>query len=298
VTPNLFEPINNTGILYCTPFAGTPQVDSAAGRWIYRSVAGDSIVGPALAQYALDQGFETMYVTFKDDKGSQGFSVSVANYFESNGGEIVGETALAPQAQSYRSEIEQITAADPDIVQMTAGLEVGGLFAQNWAERNIDTPVLVGNDVVNADFISRVGAEAAQGFFGPTPGVGPAFDTYAEQYEAMHGEPPSAFTQNNYDTAIGFALALHRAGEISRGALADNFRAVCNPDGTEVSTFPEGKEELDAGNEINFQGAGSSMDFTENNNVIGSTNIQNVQDGEWTTITTVTAEDVEPPEGY
>jgi hypothetical protein len=88
------------------------------------------------------------------------------------------------------------------------------------------------------------------------------------------------------------ALAAQRAGEASRQAITENINPVARPDGTEVTTFSEGKEELEAGNEINYQGASNPQDFNENGDPVGPFSVLEVSDGSWTSVTTFSATDL------
>jgi hypothetical protein len=56
-----------------------------------------------------------------------------------------------------------------------------------------------------------------------------------------------------------------------------------------VTTFAEGKEALDNGDEINYTGASNPQNFDENGNVVGPFNVVQAQDGEWNPVTTYEA---------
>jgi uncharacterized Ntn-hydrolase superfamily protein len=66
---------------------------------------------------------------------------------------------------------------------------------------------------------------------------------------------------------------MHRAGEVSHEAIERNIGPVSRGDGTEVMTFAEGKEALDNGEEINYQGALTNANFTDNGNVWGNVEV-------------------------
>jgi ABC-type branched-chain amino acid transport systems, periplasmic component len=157
VIPNLFQPISDAGLPTLSISAGTIQMNDVGGpdAYLWRTVPSDSIAGRAQGQYALDQGFENMAVTYKDDKGSQSFSASVADYFTGQGGSQVADVPLAIETDSYRSEVQEIVDSEPDVISMTAGTEVSALFMQNYIEAGADIPLFLGNDVLTPDFIER-----------------------------------------------------------------------------------------------------------------------------------------------
>ncbi|GAB6860998.1 ABC transporter substrate-binding protein [Haloplanus litoreus] len=296
VMPNLFQPIKDASLPTLSVSAGTTQMDDVGGpgEYLWRTVPSDSIAGRAQGQYALDNDYNQMAVTYKDDKGSQSFSAAVADYFTGQGGEQVADVALGVNADSYRSEIQEIADSGADVISMTAGTEVSALFMRNYLEAGLDIPIFIGNDVVTADFIERIGpdAMAEAPIFGQAPAPGPSYESFAERHQEMHGQAPGTFTAAGYDAMNLIALAAQRAGEATRQAITDNINSVARPEGTEVTTFSEGKEELEAGNEINYQGASNPQNFDENGDPVGPFSVLEVGGGEWTEVTTFSAEEL------
>ena len=296
VMPNLFQPIKDASLPTLSVSAGTTQMDDVGGpdEYLWRTVPSDAIAGRAQGQYALDNDFTQMAVTYKDDKGSQSFSTAVANYFTSQGGEQVADVALGINSDSYRSEIQEIADSGADVISMTAGTEVSALFMRNYLEAGLDIPIFIGNDVVTGDFIERIGADAMAEapIFGQAPAPGPAYDQFQQSHQDMHGQAPGTFSAAGYDAMNLIALAAQRAGEASRQAITDNINPVSRPEGTEVTTFSEGKEELEAGNEINYQGASNPQDFNENGDPVGPFSVLEVSDGAWAEVTTFSAEEL------
>ena len=296
VMPNLFQPIKDGSLPTLSVSAGTTQMDDVGGpdEYLWRTVPSDSIAGRAQGQYALDNDYTQMAVTYKDDKGSQSFSAAVADYFTGQGGEQVADVALGINSDSYRSEIQEIADSGADVISMTAGTEVSALFMRNYLEAGLDIPIFIGNDVVTADFIERVGADvmAELPIFGQAPAPGPSYDQFQQAHQDMHDQAPGTFSAAGYDAMNLIALAAQQAGEATRQAITDNINSVARPEGTEVTTFSEGKEELEAGNEINYQGASNPQNFDDDGDPVGPFSVLEVSGGEWTEVTTFPAEEL------
>ncbi len=296
VIPNLFQPISDAQLPTLSVSAGTIQMDDVGGpdEYLWRTVPSDSIAGRAQGQYALDEGFSQMAVTYKNDKGSQSFSASVADYFTGQGGEQVADVPLEINADSYRSEVQEIIDSDPDVISMTAGTEVSALFMQNYFEAGADIPLFLGNDVLTPDFVERVGPDAmAEGpIFGQAPAPGPAFDQFEQRHRDLHGEAPGTFGAAGYDAMNLIALAAVRGGAADRETITQNVNPVARPDGTEVSTFAEGKSELEAGNEINYQGASNPQDFDDDGDPVGPFSVLEVSDTSWVELATFSADEL------
>jgi branched-chain amino acid transport system substrate-binding protein len=86
------------------------------------------------------------------------------------------------------------------------------------------------------------------------------------------------WTYANWDATIVGALAMERAlqqnGEITRATIQQNIGPVAREGGTTVTSFEEGKAELQNGNEINYNGAASAVEFDNYGNVSAAVNVQ------------------------
>lgn len=293
--PNLVEPIQSEQIPLITVMAGTIQLDDVGGEWLYRNVPSDAVGGRASARYNYEEaGHRTMALAYKNDKGSQSFAAAAGNYFSNLGGEVVEEVPLAPNASSFRSEIQTLMDAEPDIVQMTAGTEVSSLFIKNYVEVGAGDSfnLTLGNDVLTEDFIDTVGADAIEGMIGQAPAPGPAYDQFAELHNEVNDTEPGTFAAESYDAVNQFCLAFQKHGSVERQAIPNELRNISNPPGTEVSTFAEGKQELENGNDINYTGAANPQNFDDNGNVLGPFSVLQAQDGDWQSVLTYSAEEL------
>ena len=82
-----------------------------------------------------------------------------------------------------------------------------------------------------------------------------------------------------YDAAFLIALAIVRGESTSGESIRDNLRAVANPPG-EVVYYDEWEKAvtlLQAGQEINYQGAAGPVDFKDTGDVEGSILIWKVE---------------------
>lgn len=83
------------------------------------------------------------------------------------------------------------------------------------------------------------------------------------------------------------ALAMHKAGEASGTAIAQNLRSVSRGDNAQTVTvgqFQKAKDLLDDGSDINYQGASSPVDMNNALEPLNRFAILQVQDGSTTTL--------------
>lgn len=296
VIPNLFQPVKDAKLPMLSVSAGTTQLDDVGGPkgYLWRTVPSDAIAGRAQGQYALSNDYNKMAVTYKNDKGSQSFSDAVANYFTGQGGKQVADVPLGTNADSYRSEIQQIKDSGADVISMTAGTEVSALFMRNYLEAGAEIPIFIGNDVVTGDFIERIGAKQMEEapIFGQAPAPGPSYESFAKRHKEIHGKEPGTFSAAGYDAMNLIALAAQKGGEASRQTITDNINPVARPPGTKVTSFSEGKKELENGNKIDYQGASNPQNFDKNGDPVGPFSVLDVTDGEWTEVTTFSTKEL------
>ncbi|WP_243700398.1 ABC transporter substrate-binding protein [Halorussus pelagicus] len=94
-------------------------------------------------------------------------------------------------------------------------------------------------------------------------------------------EPLRAYTLQGYDALFLQALAIERAGEASGTAISENLRAVSGGRGHTVSVddFERAANLFEAGREVNYQGASSSVDLNENLEPLNPYIVERVEDG-------------------
>ncbi len=113
-------------------------------------------------------------------------------------------------------------------------------------------PGQVGNDMENV-----IGTAPAAG--------GPAQESFNSQFQDEYGESPGVFTSQSFDSVAVQLLANAAAGENNGQAVRDQMRRVANPGGMEVTpeNFVAGIEAAANGDDVNYQGASSAVNFNE-----------------------------------
>jgi ABC-type branched-subunit amino acid transport system substrate-binding protein len=295
VTPSLVEPAQSSQLAFVSPMTGTIQLDDVGGEYVWRTVPSDSIGARCQAQYAYqEEGHRQMSLAYKNDKGSQSFSKASGEYFKNLGGEVLTEVALDPAASSYRSEVQKLQDSGAEVVSMTAGTEVSALFFKNYVEAGAteDFQLLLGNDVLTPDFIEEVGPDVIEGAVGQAPAPGPAFDQFAEAHQSVNDKEPGAFAAAAYDAMNLIALAFVKEGEANRQAVPNHLGDLGNPPGEQVSTFAAGKEVLENGGEVDYQGASNPQNFDDTGDPLGPFSALQATGGEWSEVITYSAEEL------
>jgi neutral amino acid transport system substrate-binding protein len=228
------------------------------------------------------------------------FEAPVQKSFSKYGTEVAETVEYSPDKPSYRSEVQQVTSAQPDGIVLVGTPEDSARIMTNAFQSGYQGGWFVTQDQTNDDFIKLAGAELVEGIYGleevASAESADRNRAFEEAYKAYSGNPVKIFGTNTYDAMNVIALAMERAqvhgGEITRATIADNIRKVANPgDGKVVVTdYASGKKALEDGKEINYQGLVGPIDFDEYGNITAPFGIRQVKDGKWTTVATVPAE--------
>lgn len=271
------------------------------GFW-FRTVPSDALQGPTLAQLAYDRGFQSIAVIAINNDYGNGLSDAFISAFTALGGEVTNSTQATlypPDAVTFDAEVNEAFSSNPDAVVLIAYPETGSLviraaFEQGYLDGN--TQVLLTEGMKSATIGPLVGQDAKGQFIisgalgtAPKPG-GPALEAFLNAYESAYNRKPELFDANTWDAAALLVLAAQAGGDTSSVAIKDNLIKVSNAPGTEVSDVCQALGFLREGQEINYQGASSEVDFDEFGDIGGRYNVWTIDpNGQLQVIDTITA---------
>ncbi|MFC7154390.1 ABC transporter substrate-binding protein [Halomarina halobia] len=253
----------------CSPASTSPEITNLDDDdLIFRTPPADNIQGQVLAQVAADEGAGSASTLFVNNDYGQLLSQEFANAFESEQGGTVNQTvSFQPGQSSYSSQLQQALGGDPDLLLVIAYPESGiQLFRDYYSGFDTDIPVLVTDGLRDGQLPTEVG-NAMSNVRGTAPSAaGPGRDFFNQQWEDQYGGSPGVFTAQAYDATATLLLAQAAAGDQSGAAIAEQMRTVANPEGEEFTPdkLPEALEAAGNGDDINYQGASSSVEFDDN----------------------------------
>lgn len=279
----LFDQIQQRQIPSICPSCGTPFLDERGGKYSFRITASDSDAGLIVAQVARDTGAKKLGMIVQNTEGASGPAEVAAEAFERTGGEV-NMVTIEPGASSYNSEIARALDGNPDALYVAAGIEAGIPILREIDRRGYDVPIFVSPDLITTEIAAMPNADQLQAVLTAFDTESPAYMSFAERWEAKsgHAPEPGMYDANNYDQYILFALAMEAAQSTDGSAVAAEIIDVASAPGTKVYSFKEGKEALARGEDIDFDGASSSLDMNEYGNLLSPLlSKMTVQDGAW-----------------
>ncbi|WP_416841089.1 ABC transporter substrate-binding protein [Haloferax sp. DFSO52] len=157
-------------------------------------------------------------------------------------------------------------SAGPDGLVVIGYPESGiQLFRDYYSASDGSEPILVPDGLRSGSMPGQVGNDM-ENVTGTAPAAGgPNQSTFNQLFEDEYGAAPGVFTSQCYDSVAIQLLSNAAAGENSGPAIRDQMRRMANPGGMTVgpSNLVEGIEAAANGEDIDYQGASSSVNFDE-----------------------------------
>lgn len=262
---------------------GTTYLDDKGGKYAFRVTASDSDNGLIVAQVALDADVKKLAMIVQNTEGASAPAEVAKAAFEKAGGEVTS-VSIEPGASSYNSEVAKAFGSNPDALYLGAGIESGIPILKEIARRGYDIPIYVSPDLITDDVAKLPIADQLSAALTAFDVESPAYKAYAKRFKAETGDnpEPGMYDANNYDQYILFALAMEAAQSSSGKNVAVKIVDVASAPGKKVYSFEEGKKALEAGEEIDFDGASSNLDMNEYGNLESPLlSVLTVKDGAW-----------------
>ncbi len=262
----------DAGIPVISPSATSPALSTAPDNgYLFRSTISDAAQGVVLAQLATDEGFDNVAVLFLNDAYGQGLAEAFENAF----GGTVTKASFEDGAASYLAELQAAAGGGADVLVAIGFPTQAEIFIREALENDIFSKFLFVDGTKSQDLIDAIGADNLEGFKGTAPGAGPesaALQAWNAAYEAKYGALPTRpFVREAYDATIAIALAAQFAGSTDGAAIRDALAQIGSPGG---ATFIPGAagingaiEALKDGDDINYEGAATTLDWDANGDV-------------------------------
>jgi neutral amino acid transport system substrate-binding protein len=257
------------------------------GYW-YRTAPPDTYQAAALANLAYKKGFRKVATVVINNDYGVGFEKVFVEKFKALGGQIINEanpTRYDPKATTFEAEARGAFGGKPDAVAAVLYPETGAPLIKSAYEQGLTegVTIMLTDGVQTEDFPKAIGKSAdgkliLEGAIGTVPGAdGKSLDAFSQAFTAKTGESIGAFVPHSYDAAALVVLAAEAAKSGSGEAIKSKIREVANAPGTEVTDVCEALKLIQAGTEINYQGASGNVDLDELGDVKGSYDVWTIE---------------------
>jgi branched-chain amino acid transport system substrate-binding protein len=283
-------PLTNDANAVFMTFGGAPEITSPKvnpKKLVYRfNTTGDGF-GKAFADICAREGFKRPATMAFNNASGIGIVEGFKKAWEQKGNKVIESVVYEPNQPSYRSELQKVLAAKPDVIVMGSYIADTTIIVREWFETGDTQKWLIPGHAVSADLIKAVGPEASEGLMvvnSISNEASTAFSMYDAAYRKAMKESGVAniMAAAAWDMLIVLALALEAAGpNADITAINAKIKEISSPPGKQVSSFAEGKEALRSG-EINYEGASSAIDFNEFSDVMPDFDLSVISKGQIT----------------
>ncbi len=254
---------------------GSTAFDKNTNQYLWRDSPSDSQLGVAMALYAHQKGYHTAALLFSTDIAQQTIPKPITATWTKFGNTIVSNVTVAPAQTSYRTEVQGIISAHPDVIFTQLDPQTAAVVFQNFKELdNLAIPI-VGTDVTSGnDYLKAITYPIAHdhliSVYG-TNATGAAADNFAAAFATQNGAnaQPIAGANYAYDAVLSLALAMDKAGTTDGPSVIGVMTQVTNPPGTPCDKYSDCYTAIKAGTKIKMDGSSGDLIYNQYQNVFG-----------------------------
>jgi len=275
---------------------GVPQISGAStspvitnledNDFLFRTVPSDAGQGVALAQVTKERGIDTAAIMYVNNDYGKGLADSFQAAFEAMGGTVTQSVGFEKNQSSYRGELQNAADGDAGHLVLIAYPESGQTILRQALEGGTFSQFIFTDGLKAPELVDALGAEYLNGTFGTTAKAlesdgGKHFaDAWVAEYGAASDKP---YHDTAYDAVYLLSLAAVKAGSTDPEAVRDALRDVANPPGEKVGPgqYAKAVELLNAGTDIDYEGAAGSQNFDSNGDVAGTFELWVIENGQF-----------------
>ena len=285
-------------IVMISPASTSPGLSAVKDNdFLFRTVLSDAAQGVVLADWAVEQGYKKAATFYTNNAYGKGLSDQFVESFEAAGGTVTAAVSHEQQQTSNLSELQKAVEGQPEVLVAISYPAEGQIYLKEAIENNLIKTFLFVDGTKSQDIIDTIGAAALEGTTGTSPSAvenAAATTGFDADYEAEYGKPVPAlpYVRESYDAVIAIALAAEAAKSTDPSKIRDQLREVNGPPGQKIGAGAAGVAQalkaVQAGTDIDFEGAANSDNFDKNGDVLtGAIEIFKITGGKFENIRVV-----------
>lgn len=260
-------------VVFVSPASSAPTLTTLDDNdLVFRTTPSDALQGEKMAALLIKKGVQDIAITYVNNDYGKGFADALAAAYTAAGGTVAANVAHEEGKADYRAELGNLVASQNLVVLAYANASGQTILRQAVESGNFTTYV-GGDGMVGADLLTGIDAAAVEGLIATRAGAptGESVDLYNTITTEAGIEGNATYAPQAYDAAFLLALAIQKNGSASRDGLSAALRDVASAPGEIVrpGEWTKALELLKAGTDINYEGAGGLLDFTEAGDVDG-----------------------------
>lgn len=275
--------------------SGAPAISTLDKKdLVWRFQATNDRFGRAFAKIAEKRGFKRPATMAFNNASGRGNTDGFIKAWEAAGhGKVLANVVYEPNRPSYRSELQKVLATNPDVIVMGSYLPDTTIILREWFQIGHDNAWIIPAWAANPDLVKALGNDATNGIIAVDTVSNVNAGSYKDlsaRYQKAAGQALSdnVYAAMAYDMVISLALAAQKAGQnASPPDISKQIRSVSNPPGEKVYSFAQGKKLLEAGKDIDYEGASSRLNFDEHGDSNPDFGVYVIKNGKFDRVDTI-----------
>jgi len=267
VSLTFIDKVTGAGVIHFSPANTSPAFTTYDDNGLYfRTAPSDLFQGAVLAEVAANDGSTKPAVLALQDAYGEGLANAFTSNFTNAGGSLALDPVIYdPQAASFEAEVGKVAAAKPDAVVLI-GFEESKKIVQELIKQGIG-PDKVQLYLVDGNLTNTLGEGLPDGILEGTKGTLPGAQASDELRAALLEVDPAlvdfSYAAESYDAVTVIALGAAAAGSDCAADIAAQLAAVTN-DGTACTSYADCLAKIEAGEDIDYNGASGPIALDEN----------------------------------
>ncbi len=225
--------------------------------------------GMEFGRIALALGAKNLYAMMPQTPFTETTFKAMRGVVEPKGVKVT-TTIFDGKKTSFRSEVDEMMRANPDVLMMGGYLAENIVMAKDLYRANFKGKVMGFAFGMTPAFIEGAGKEAAEGMYAcaePAPAGGSA--AYASLKALVKRDTLDTYICQAYDHVNLAILSMAKGKDPSGTGIRDNIRKIANNDSAmKVDNAPDGLKAIAEGKEIKYSGASGPCKFSDIGNII------------------------------
>jgi branched-chain amino acid transport system substrate-binding protein len=225
--------------------------------------------GQEFGRVALGMGAKNFYCMMPQTPFTESTFKAIRETVEPKGVKVT-TVIFDNKKNSFRSEVDEMMRANPDLLMMGGYLAENIVMAKDLFRANFKSKVVGFAFGITPAFIDGAGKEAAEGIYGcaePAPAGGSA--AYAYLKKLVKKDTLDTYICQAFDHVNLAILSMAKGKEGSGTAIRDNVRKIANNDSAmKVDNAIDGLKAIAEGKEIKYAGASGPCKFSDVGNII------------------------------
>lgn len=261
------DAVTQAGVAQCSPSNTSPTFTGYDDDGLYfRTSPTDAIQGRVLAETIVADGRSNVALMGRADDYGQGLLNATRTALEARDASVVASIVYDPEAASFEDEVQQLANAGADAVVLISYDEATAILTQliEVGMGPSDIAIYGADGLRSNDLASLVDPNdpsVLEGLRGTAPSGGVS-EEFLTRFREASGLDDTTFAAQAYDCTILVALAAVAAGSDGGADLAQHVVAVSRS-GTKCLSFRECRELLEAGQDVDYDGASGSVDLVD-----------------------------------